>query len=72
MLHAAHGSSTVLRHGELVNAAWRRSVDRARQNYLTACRCPTTLLGDGERFLAAGEIFHVGTPAVAAHRGANL
>jgi hypothetical protein len=27
MLHAAHGSSTVLRHGELVNAAWRRSVD---------------------------------------------
>ena len=52
MLHAAHGSNTVLRHGELVNAAWQRSVDRARQNYRKACRCPTTLLGGDERFLA--------------------
>jgi hypothetical protein len=41
MLHAAHGSNTVLRHGELVNAASQRSVDRARQNY------PTTKLPDG-------------------------
>jgi hypothetical protein len=72
MLHAAHGSSTVLRHGELVNAASQRSVDRSRQNYRTACRCSTTLLGGGERFLAAGETFRLGTPAVATHRRANL
>ena len=52
MLHAAHGFNTVLRHGELVNAAWQRSVDRERQNYRKACRCPTTLLGGDERFLA--------------------
>jgi len=54
MLHAAHGSNTVLRHGELVNAASQRSVDRARQ-YPTACRRPTTLLGAASGFfLPAG------------------